>query len=58
MNPPDRDTTAVESQMQNVAEGSVEALAVLYPQAREIDLLNAYLKVFTERASEGGDDAD
>jgi hypothetical protein len=42
----------VEAQMRDLARQSIERLAVLYPQAREIDLLNAYLQVFTAGITE------
>ncbi len=34
------------------ATADVDAFAAAYPQVREIDLLNAYLKAFTKRVSE------
>ena len=47
-------SAGTESRMQRWATIDVKALVKVFPQAREIDLLNAYLKVFTERVSEGG----
>jgi hypothetical protein len=41
-----------EARMRDLARESIEHLAEVYPAAREIDLLNAYLRVFTRRVSD------
>ena len=38
-----------EARLEELAEESITHLAMLYPRAREIDLLNAFLKNFTKR---------
>jgi len=47
-----------EARMQDLAKDAVEILAGMYPHAREIDLLNVYLRVFTERITPPGGDTE
>ncbi len=48
-------SAAAEARMRDLARESIEHLAKTYPGAREIDLLNAYLRVFTKRLKEADD---
>lgn len=45
-----------EDMMQDMAKDSIYKMDKLFPEAREIDLLNAYLKVFTEMTKEDTDE--
>lgn len=56
MKEPKTISALTEARLQDLAEKGIEELADLFPGARDIDLLNAYLKVFTEQLKETSDD--
>ncbi len=52
MKEPKTISKAVEARMRDLARESIEKMSKLFPAAREIDLLNAYLIAFTNMAQD------